>query len=123
MMRAGNATYSAASSERRRAARLQQPDEQLAARVDDRQVVEIVVVERQLAERGDEQRPSRSRRGRVDAAVQVHGVAASTRDEHQLEREDRQAPGRDVAVEDLHRRVSLPPPRGTAVGRAVDAAS
>ena len=50
----GKATQADGEHDRRRARRLEQPHDQLAVRVDDGQVVEIVVVEAQLAQRGDD---------------------------------------------------------------------
>ena len=87
--------------DRRGARRLEQTDDQLAVRVDDREVVEIVVVEAQLAQRGDGG-DLPQRRGAVEAAVDARRQRHRPRDQHDLEAEDRQAANRYVPIEDLH---------------------
>jgi hypothetical protein len=87
--------------DRRGPARLQQAHEQLAPRIDGREVVEVVVVEAQLAERRDEgDLPDRLA---AAVAVQVHRERQGPRDQQDLEPERRQSPRRDLAVEDQHR--------------------
>ena len=79
------------------AGRLQQADHQLAVRMDDVQVVEVVVVETQLAQRRDQRDLPEHRADGVwsvgrERAVQARRQRHRPRDEHHLEGEDRQSP-------------------------------
>ena len=97
----GTATPGSGKQDGRGAGPLQQPHDQLAPRLDDRQVVQVVVVEAELAEcRHDHEPPQK--RPRAADAVQLPGQRDRTGDEHDLEGKYRQAARRDVAVEDLH---------------------
>jgi hypothetical protein len=86
---------------------LQHAHEQLALRVDEREVVEIVVVEAQLTQRRDQRDLPQHRAGGVrsvggEGAVQTCRQGHRPRDEDHLESEDRQSSHRNVAVEQLH---------------------
>ena len=86
---------------------LQEPHDQLPPRLDDREVVQIVVIEGELAEcRHDHEPPQK--RPRAADAVDLPGQGDRTGDQHDLEGKDGQAASRDVAVENLHD-VALPP--------------
>jgi hypothetical protein len=82
--------------------RLQQPDDQLAVRVDQGEVVEVVVVEAELADDGDQddlpQAPAD--RAPLKGGRQRH----RPEDQQQFGAEHGEAAGRDVPIKELHDR-------------------
>ena len=102
----GNRDARCRQDNRRRARGLQQTDDELTVRVDDVQVVEIVVIETQLAQRCDERDLPQHRDqvvlsiGRVERSVKVRRQRHRPRDEDHLEAEHRQAPDGDITIED-----------------------
>ena len=92
--------------DRRGADRLEQPDDELAVGVHEREVVEVVVVEAELADDGHERdlpearRPDRACPGASPRAPPIRRSGSSSA------AEDREAARRDVPVEQLHGRES-----------------
>src|SRR5262249_4096570 len=89
-------------------------NEELGPRVDDGEVIEIVVVEAQLADRRDQDDLPEPADCVVQRAVNVRGREERPRDEQRFESEDRQASSRDLPVEHLHARSSPSSVRYTA---------
>ena len=85
---------------------LQHADEQLGPRVHDRQVVQIVVIEAELAHRGDQHDLPQAAHRVVQRAVHLRRHEERSRDQHRFESEGRQSPCGDLTVEHLHARSS-----------------
>ena len=83
---------------------LEQPDYQFAVRVDQRQVVEVVVIQTQLADQRDHQHLPQVA-GEIRRALESRRERHRPEDQQQFAAEHRQAARRDVPVEQLHRRL------------------
>ncbi len=96
----------------RGAGRLQEPDDEFATRLHQRQVVEVVVVQGELAHHCREaclpQHGGRVGRG----VVQAHGSGDRAEDQQDLARECRHAARRDRPLEQCHPSASLTPTPG-----------
>ncbi len=86
--------------DRRGASGLEQADHELAVGCDDGQIVEVVIVEAQLTERGDDRDLPQRRVG--GAAVQAGRKRHRPRDENHLEPKNGQPPDRYIPIEHLH---------------------
>ena len=80
---------------------LQQADDQLAAGVDDGQIIEVVVVQAELADQRDEHDLPEVG-GQVGRVLEQGGERDRSKDQQQLGGEHRQAARRYVSVEELH---------------------
>ena len=76
--------------------------------MDEREVVEVVVVEAELAERRHEDDLPQRAHGHVERAVNLRRDEDRPRDQHRFEAEDRQPPCRHLTVEHLHDRSLRP---------------
>jgi hypothetical protein len=87
---------------RRRAAGLQEADEQLTARMDDCEVVEVVVVEAELTQAGDQRDLPHVVRHVRPGPMCARGDRHGPEDQQDLAAEDRQTARRHIPVEQLH---------------------
>ena len=94
----GRREIEAGQHDRRGPHRLQQADDELTVRVDERQVVEVVVVQAQLTHDGDE-RDLPEARPEVGRLLEARGERHGAEYEQKLAPEHRQATCRHVAVE------------------------
>jgi hypothetical protein len=88
--------------DRGRTGRLQQPDDELAVRVNEREIVEIVVIEAELTDDGH-QNDLPEIAGQL-SSLKACGQRHRSEDQQQLAGEDGEAAGGDVAIEELHDR-------------------
>ena len=88
-----------AEDDRGGAGRLDKANEQFAPGLDERQIVDVVVVQAQLAQR---RRRDDLPRPRAGPPVQMDRDHHRGADHHHLHREEDQLVGRDVALEQLH---------------------